>query len=211
MWKTWQWCKDAYARNGYTLSFPKNTDPHKTYQWRYVTSLTNRLNDWELNDDTSKLFISTAVEYLKQKKLLHKGLSIFMQNNMLELCYDYIKKSGDSNQRRISLLYSSKNFLDSKSNKRDLKSVLISRPCLDMYYNIVEWYMTDKISKMYLALSKSCTSAIHYVAKVNSEQRKLLPTASELFCIGCDVADNKELLIKAKAILYDDWRAICYR
>lgn len=208
VWRTWNWCVDAYRRCGQTLKFPEATEPTKTYQWRYATRLARQLEEWEFDEQTSLVFIRYAVEYARKKGLLRKGLSAFFQSNILDICYDRIKSECNEVDRRLTLLRQSHSFLSARANGRPIVDVLLSRPAPNTYYNIVQWFERHRVSTIYLALSKSCTAALSKLAKLDSEQRSLLPGPADLFCLMGELTDNATFGRQAARILGDDWRTL---
>jgi len=207
--RTWKWCQAAFASRGRKLTFPKHTDPRKTYQWRYAARLARKIEEWGFDDATAKVFISSAVDYVSEKKLLHKGLSVFFQSNMLEVCYNRIRKHASKIANRIEQLRLAHDFVVVKCAGRPLVSVLLSRDSFDKFRNVVQWYDTGRINILYLALSIGCTSALSKLAVIAGEERSLLPTESELYCLAVDFVKDDELRLQAKSILGNDWRELC--
>ena len=209
--RVWLWCRDAFAQAGYRISFPKNTNPQKTYQWRYAARLAQKLDEWELDEETSKAFIEIMVEYIAERGLLRKGLSAFFQTNALQVCYDRLDNYCSRKARRIESLQESKKFIDAKSRNRPIQRLLLDRPRLDANANIVAWFESNDISMVFLAVSRSCTAALSKLAEVAPEQRDLLPTSADLFCVRSDLMKDKWSREQAKKILGPDWRQLCPR
>jgi len=208
VWKVWNWCIDAFGRCGQTLKFPDNTNPIKTYQWRYTARLVRKLEEWEFDDQASVIFIRYAVEYARDKRLLRKGLSAFFQNNILDICYDRIDSECEEIDKRLALLRKNHSFLLAHTDGKLFINVLLSRSAPDTYYNIVEWFERHRISTIYMALSRSCTVALSRLSKTSPEQRSLLPKSSELFCIMNELTNNVAFRRQALLILGNDWREL---
>jgi len=206
--RTWKWCQEAFAAQGVKLTFPKNTDPKKTYQWRYVTRLANKIDEWELDRPTAKAFINFAVGYVKEKKLLHKGLSVFFQGNMMDICLDRMQKYASSSSDRITQLNSVHKFINDRRNGRSAVALLLSRESFGKLRNIVRWYKSGDITEAYLSMSAACTEALSKLAIVAPHERILLPTESELCCLAIDLSKDGDFRAKAKSILNNDWRVI---
>ena len=190
VWKVWRWCCEAFAKHGRILAFPEGTDPQKTYQWRYVSRLARRLEEWDFDDQTSQTFIRSIAEYVRERKLYHKGMSVFFQANILQICYERVVAQDDENDERLESLRASRHFLDAKLRGDSLYEMLIDRPRLDADANIVRWFRDGKISLWYLALSKSCVRAMAKLAKVMPKQRCLLPKQSDLYFARSEVVDD---------------------
>jgi len=209
--KVWLWCQDAYAKHGCRLRFPKDTNPQKTYQWRYAARLAEKLEEWDFDEQTSKAFIELAVGYVKEHKLLRKGLSVFFQTNILQVCYDRIDDYCRGSVDKITVLERSRDFVDAKLHNRSRCNLLLDRSRLDEYANIVEWFESHKIGTLYLALSKSCASALAKLAESAPEQRGLLPSSADLFCLRSEIVNDDVERQKAEEILGSDWRELCLR
>ncbi len=207
--QVWSWCKDAFARRGSILKFPEHTEPHKTYQWRYAKRLAETLEEWEFDDHTAIAFIDSAASYVKERKLLHKGLSAFFQSNILEVCYDRLESQQCNEIKKLESLRSTREFLDGQI--RPTTRALLNRQRLGARYNIVEWFTSGNICKLYLALSASCTYVLGVVAKQDQLQRTLLPSSAELFCERSAIDRDQSLRREAEAILGSDWRKLCPR
>jgi len=203
---TWQWCQAAFATYGHKLTFPKATDPRKTYQWRYAAQLARKLNEWGFDDDTSQAFLRFAVGYIKERRLLHKGLSAFLQANILQICYERMQKHTDGTDKRLAKLKESRTFLVNQCGDKSMPKLLLTRRSFSDYCNIVRWYESGYITKLYLALSKICTAVL---TRLPLEQRTLLPASSELFCLRAEFLADVDVCEEAKAIFGDDWRGIC--
>ena len=204
--RTWRWCQDAFASRGRKLTFPGHTDHKKTYQWRYAARLAQKLEEWGFDDPTSKAFIDFTTDYISEKRLLHKGLSVFFQNNILEICCERMQKHSDRMTNRIEQLKSIHDFITTKCDGKPVVSVLLNRESLDKFRNIVQWFETNKINAIYLSLSSNCTAALSRLDIIAADERRLLPTKSELYCLAVDFTKDDNLRTQAKTILNDDWR-----
>lgn len=210
--RTWKWCQEAFAINGMKLVFPKNTNPQKTYQWRYVTRLACKIDEWGLDKPTAKAFINIAVGYFKEKNLLHKGLSIFLQDNMMDICYDRMQKHSAKTNDRIIRLKAIHKFITSKYNNKSPISVLLNRESFDGPRNIVRWYKSNGINDMYLAMSMVCTEALSKLTITAPDERDSLPSESELYCLANNFLKDDDFRSRAKTILGNDWRmTLCQR
>ena len=156
-------CFDNYLKNGIKLKFPQNTDYTKTYQWRYILSITNKINGWKFTKEAANKYIELVVQYAKSAKLLDKGLAVFLQGNISEVCYDRLKKMQASSEQNASVLKHTKSWLDTRIGSDKLLSLLLSSSSNNKFPNIVLWYQANKIPPLYLALSKSCCKAINQV------------------------------------------------
>jgi len=205
-WQIWQWCSDAYLRYGHRLALPANTDPCKTYQWRYVTAISGKFDEWGFDDQTAQKFINLAVEYAKKINMLWKGLAVLHQNNMLDKCYEMLQNEIDTNNHIIEGLKRSKDWVDRQTNKTSSIDILLSRPNEDAFCNLTMWYRSNKITDLYLALSKKCCQALTMLDKV---ERSVFPSKSHLYMMRTELSGNVHVLKAARQILFDDWRELC--
>lgn len=199
--RVWDWCAAAWARCGHILRFPEGTDPQKTYQWRSVKRLAEKFYEWGFDDTTSQAFICCAASYAKDRRLLRKGLTIFFQSNIMEICYERLSKKRTETEFKLDAIQACKRFLSAQP-----PNALLSRKTPDAYYNIIEWYNAGYLSKVFLAISKSCTTALHHLDGLNTGQRRMLPSAAALYCLWKQVSDNSETGRQMRGILGDDWR-----
>jgi hypothetical protein len=210
--RTWRWCQEAFALHGIKLAFPKNTSPQKTYQWRYATKLAQKIDEWGLDRSTARAFIGFAVEHVKEKKLLHKGLSVFFQNNMMDICYDRMQTCSSDEHNKIQRFHVVHDFVVSRCNNRSTVSVLLGRESFDTFRNIVKWYQAGDITTSYIALSSACVMALSKLIVVAPSERNLLPSDSELYCLAIKLIKDEDFSSQAKAILGNDWRmTLCKR
>lgn len=200
IWQLWEACTQIYLRHGYNLKFPSNTDPLKTYQWRYISLIYAKFLEWNFDFETSKKFIEIGVKYAKEKGLLKKGLSVLHQNNMLEVCKRELDKELSKNNSLIDRLKSEHNtfkYLASKGKPLDFTNNV---------RNIVNWYMSNKITSIYLTLSRTCYFAIRDLNKIDNDSRLLLPSDERLYLTKLEFCKDQHRVCEGSKILGDDWR-----
>jgi len=193
-------CFDNYLKNGVKLKFPSNTDYTKTYQWRYIVSITEKMNKWKFSKDAANKYIELVVQYVKDANLLCKGLSVLLQTNILEICYDKLQKMQKSAEQSTSVLKHTKCWLDNRLGNDKLLSILLSNSSNNKFPNIVLWYQANKIPPLYLALSKSCCRAINQV----KNGKDLLPDLMTLYKIRSEFMAEKNNAARSKEILGED-------
>lgn len=205
----WSWCSDAYLRHGRKLSLPAGTDPAKTYQWRYITAIARKFEEWELTDDAAQKFIDIAVRIAKEKGLLNKGLSVLHQANMLSLCYDRLLVESDTNAQNLDSLRHVRGWLLNKCDGRDLLETLLQRANYDGHCNLTLWYKATRISTLYLALSRACNRALARLNRDTPDERSYLPQATELWLIRDSFLKDDGNVSQARIIFAEDWRETC--
>ena len=209
IWSLWETCQQAYLRNGRKLQLPPNTDPTKTYQWRYLNAMMQKFDEWEFDNDMIEKFVDIAVRHAKEVGILCKGLAALHQKNLLEICYKTLQQEVDTSNQRLESLRVIKRWLQQQIGKKDLFRTLLKRTNVDSAPNIILWYQANKISELYMALSKSCYNALLTLEKSGSDDLILLPKANHLYWIYHDFVMNKCDESQAKHILENDWRNLC--
>ena len=201
----WEWCCEVYLQHGFKISFPKNTDIHKTYQWRYLISIVKKFIAWGFDDDTSKKFISIAVSEAKKRRTLQKGLAALHQSDMLEICYKKLDAECKDNVCQLESLDKTKQWLDNKIGSRDCLQVLLSRVDTRSLPNIIIWHQSSHLSNLYVSLSKSCFRAIMNLQS-NKIEARMLPTLTSLYLLRSDFISDVGNLKKVQTIFGNDWK-----
>ena len=184
----WVWCSDAYIRNGIRLKLPKCADHTKTYQWRYIKSMTHKFNEWGFNTDTCKKFIDIAVDYAKDLKVLEKGLSVLHQKNMLNICYDKLQRSSGVEDNVTCRLELSKKNINAVNG--DIMTFLLKRNDSMSFRNITNWYMSQMICKEYLAISKSAIRTLQAISSIDKDERAFMPSDAALYLLRIRIMDT---------------------
>ena len=206
----WEWCCAAYLQYGNRkLSFPRNTDPTKTYQWRYLQTLEHKFREWEFDDTLAKAFIVIGVKYAVRHKLMNKGLAIFHQSNLLKVFHDQLCKAAAFAKSTIGIVANTKSWLDSQAAGQPLLDVLLMRESIGSYSNIVKWYQAGRLPVEYLALSRSCGLAMARLLKEAPGEREVLPDNLCLFTTRTSILQEVDTKFKLRNTLQEDWRLPC--
>lgn len=209
--QVYQWCSEIYSSNGHILRFPKNTNPCDTYQWRYLRSLASKFDELDLSDEDCRKFIEIIIKYAKNNGLTSKGLAIFQQSNIIDVCYDSLVKMQNNSECTLSSLSSMKTWLDSKISDNDPVRVLTDRKNINGLCNITTWYESSKISDLFFALSRCCGRAYSRLNEMNSADCDFLPNQSKCYIIRAKVTQDSNFVQRAKQIFGNDWRNVCQR
>jgi len=210
IWKVWNWCSDSYLRHGIRLSFPKNTQPEKTYQWRYCRSLAEKFDEWDFDDETSVRFIDTAVKHAKKIGVLRKGLAVLHQGNMLDVVYSLLQEEATLYSQSIDSIQATKRWMDQQIGSNPPLEVLLHRERDGAFCNVTIWYQANKLSALYIALSKSCCKALAKLKKLELDEREMLPKVTDLYRLRYDFLRDVNNLKQARSTLGDDWRELCH-
>lgn len=200
----WTWCQEIYLQQGRVkLSFPRGTDPTKTYQYRYMQQLTGRLAEWEFDEPTSRRFIEIAVAYAQEKRLLHKGLALMCQGNLLDVALQRLEQERKTNMNILSDLERTHSWVTVKVGDREAIQILSARKHPDAHCNLVKWYGEKRLSDLYLALSASCGETLR---RLGNSERLEVPSQSRLYLARLAFLQDKSNLREAKRIMGEDWR-----
>ena len=193
------WCQDAFSAVGRRLQFPKGTDQRKTYQWRYLNNLALKVASFGFDDAAAKFFIQVIAEYAKDHRLLDKGLAIFCQSNILDIC----RKQLDVRQKALEQQLQRLQFVVDWMHTSDGRRQMTFRANPDASPNLVEWYRSGHVNNIFIAFSKSASAAYSELRPKYSES---LPTQQDIYLLRMRLSENLDFMRKAKALLRDDWR-----
>ena len=203
----WDWCREIYLQEGrIKLSFPKSTDPVKTYQYRYAHQLAERLAEWEFDEPTSRRFIEIAVAYAKDKGLLHKGLSLMCQSNLLEIARKRLEREQQQDLGILVELQRVHFWVASKIGSRDPVDVMLTRRNPDGHRNLVRWHAERRLSDLYLSLSAPCGRALARLERSSPTERQEVPSSSRLYLARMVFLQDDSNRREAKRIMGGDWR-----
>lgn len=203
----WKWCQDAYLRHGgIKLTIPSNTPFHNTYQYRYAGLMAKRFTEWGFDEPASRRFIEMAAEYAREKKLIHKGLSVLCQSNMMNVMYEKLLQESDQSTYVISSLAGIHSWITDRSGKRKPVDVMLSRETPDANCNLIKWYGERRVNDLYLSLSASCGNALSILTKRYPSERLEVPSQARLYLTRLQFSKNKTNIAAAKRIFQGDWR-----
>lgn len=204
----WEWCSEAYLQQGFRLTFPAKTEPTKTYQWRYTRSIALKFIEWEFDEETAKQFISIAVRHCEEAGVLRKGLAALHQSNLLQVCYDRLKQQANSNKQCVESIELIHDWLMARSQENLLQTLLYRRDP-DEFCNLTQWIQASRISRLYLALSKTCGKALARLARTHPEEREIHPKTTKLYMLRSEFIGDAGNVTQVKRILGPDWRELC--
>jgi len=204
--KIWDWCFEAYLQQGMRITFPKNTEPSKTYQWRFAKSIARKFREWEFDDATCIKFISIAVAQAKQRRVLKKGLAALHQSNMLDICHKILTSQDNDNKGQLESLISMKSWIDKQIGNSTPLEVLLHRRDTRSFPNIIKWYQASKISELFISLSRSCNKAVIELQN-NTIEKRLLPSFSSLYLLRSEFLSESHNVKVTKPLFGNDWRS----
>lgn len=199
----WQWCRSAYLRYNINISFPKNTDPRKTYQWRFTSAIVRKFDEWGLDDESAYRFVNIAVAEANRRGVLCKGLAILHQSDMLNTCYNILSQQDTDNNSKIKSLTSMKSWFDDIAGDDPFKTLMGRKR--NALPNIAIWYQANKLSDLFIALSKVCSKA---VARLDDVEGRLLPKTTTLYLLCSEFNSEQHNSDFARRLFGNDWRTL---
>lgn len=198
--EVWELCHDIYMNHGVKLSLPANTDRTRTYQWRYVTLLASKFDGWGFGHEMAERFLEIVVVYAKKRKLSNKGLSVFCQSNVLDVCLKTLKTELEIGDGEVYGLVRSHEWLNGTgATVQDL----VKCERYGAHTNLVKWYRAGKITDLFLSLSRTAGKAIR---RLPEDEREHLPTSVRLYLMRDHFLMQPENRKRALAILKEDMK-----
>jgi hypothetical protein len=202
--KIWQWCHDAYLQYGIKLNFPKGTDPTKTYQWRYIKSISKKFEEWGFDDITSQRYIQIVVSQAKKHNILRKGLAALHQKHMLEYCYNILSNQIIDNKSIQKHLTTVKSWYDAKIQDQEALNVLLKRSSKRALPNLIIWYQSSQLDDLFISLSKACGLAARSIK--DEAEKRLIPSSTTLYLVRNEFLSETNNSQFAKQLFGSDWR-----
>lgn len=186
------------------ISFPKNTDPRKTYSWRYLEKFVDRVDSLELSDLSLETIISALVREAAETRTLQRGMAVLDNKNMLLICQTKLESEVQSENAEIRAVSESHAFvLGSVGERNDLSvhKVLTERTSRFAYANITRWFEANQLAAGYIAVSRSCKKALGTLPK---HELELFPAATKLMRLRLTMTCNNATLMRLRTILGND-------
>jgi len=178
---------------------PKNTDPQKTYQYRYAAKfLKNMKNFGDISWETIQKIIFYAVEYAKEHEkdnVFTRGLWILTKSNIIDIAYRKAKDEDQTKQLDLDKVIRSQEFVNEHNYE-------FSDAPDGGFPNIVAWYDSGKISLTYIAMSESCKKALSNLGEVD---KRMLPNQREITKRRIKCLMDKEYQKQLKNVLNMDY------
>lgn len=197
-------CKIALNNANISSVFPKNVPVHLTYQWRAITSITNKFIEWNFTAEECILYIETAVQLLAtNKKQKIKGLNILNDPTIIEKCYDRVKKELSYEDQTMNVIKNIHSWLYRQAKNEKLVDHLISRRKPTTLTNISTYFESGSLTKIYIAFSKPCCAALNILATRCPDERRICPADTTLFYTRR--YSNKSLIPLIQEVLRSDF------
>lgn len=190
----------GYGRN---VSLPINTDPKKTYSWRYLSNFVDRLDKESIPDEYIPDVIDAILRHAKRNKLLGRGFAVLNKIDIMPLVVN--KLHNDEKVKKIkeeNILQTSRFLLEKRQNtSKSLLELLTERRHCDAYTNMTCWYDQGLLKVEYIALSRACRKAM---IQMKPNERTIFPGTLELMKLRLLLLSDKELARIAQNELKND-------
>jgi hypothetical protein len=169
--KIWRWYQEAMWKHANRrVDYPSDTDPRKTYQYRWMQAFIKKLNEWQFDDRLAEMMVDAVVRYAVTHKLLRMGASILAMQKVLDVCYH-----DACHRKRVSHDFGQDLKIGRELLIRHQGQLLCaSRP--GGYVNLVQWYKTGKLTMHFMSLSKTCIDALNALRQLDIDQRSEIPS-----------------------------------
>lgn len=196
----YEWFQKSMRKVGRKISFPKNTDPRKTYQYRAMRDFLRKIHEWDLDESSAKAIIDSAVRYGKKHQLLDKGAMILNMSGVIDICIDDLESKESDMNVTIAAIRRCKEYLDNEG--LNSYNALIAPRTLGGYSNLYYLIKSGKISPVYMALSRKVYRAL------SSIDRSDCPSNYILLRLRAKLLFDPEARKKLESILGDDLNTI---
>lgn len=197
--------KQCMRKHGKTISFPKSTDPRKTYSWRYLEHFMNRVDAIGLGDDSLDMLIGAVVSHAKQQDMLHRGIAILDHKDILTVARAKLEREVQSENKTLSDIVASHQFLQKQLSLErtpiSVYTLLTRRTTRLAYANITRWLKANNISSGYIAVSRACRKAL---GTLPPNELQLFPKANDLLRMRLTLTYNESLLPQLRDTLGND-------
>lgn len=166
------WYKHSMKLAGKKIDFPNGTDKRKTYLWRQLKAFIEKVDELGFDDNDMKEIVYALVKYAQEKKLLQRGSGLLARVDILEI---YERKLAEDLKFESSFLYEieqCKLFLSEQFKQKSANKSLLDRKRIGAYANITRWFQSGRITKNFIALSKSCCKALN---RLDQDERNEFP------------------------------------
>ena len=164
-------------------SFPKGTDPRKTYKYRALEKFAKNVEEWGFDNSTTKAMIESVVAYGKKKRLLTKGTMILNMKSVLEICLQELERKSEETDSIVESIKRCRAYLTERGIETS-QSLTSSKRSGGMP-RLETLLASGKMPPAYLAVSRIARSAL-----LKLENRD-------------DYPDNRELRKMRARLLYD--------
>lgn len=167
--------------------------------WRNIKSFCWYASQENISDYHLPRLIDAMVYLAAESKRLDLGLRILISKPLINKAIEHVHQDDIQGESVIYRIAANHRFL---LQFEDRQGALASSRVKRGFPNIIMWYKTNKLSMIYMAISRSCMTTIN---RLDECERAILPTRVELITCRHRLLDTAKLRAKARAILKSDW------
>lgn len=193
-------CQDIYKSFGINLKFPKARDITKTYQYRYLTAICDKFKQWELDFNEVKRFLVIAILNSFKHKTINKGLSALHQKNLLQISYEQLISSNNTQSQIDKTSQASHQFLEKLCEGKCASLVLSKRDGPRSNMLLTNLFQAGKINIEFLAINNMCRRIAMDAISKDLQDAMFLPTLGKLYKVNLDLSANKADFTNFKTI-----------
>lgn len=200
--------KQILKRYGKSVSFPKKTDPSKTYSWRFLAKFVDEFDKLELSDDALKGVLEAVVDDAKRRGLLNCGVAVLSKVDLLAAFNRKLEREVEDEKQTTIDIERSHRFILRKLDEERVKdkhltllALLSKRTHPRAYANITRWSQSGELSTGYIAVSKICRKALR---SLDEHELNLYPTLLQFKCIRLRIISHQNVVVKLRDLLGGD-------
>lgn len=189
-----------YGRN---VQLPNNTDPKKTYSWRYLDSFLKKVEQLSIPDDYIPDVLDVLLVHAKRHKLLNRGFAILNKVDIGELVLQRFERDEDWRLGKERRIFSSHEFLlkQQLNSNKNMIEVLSHKRASNAYMNMTCWYEQGFLSIEYVAISKTCKKVL-CTMKLN--ERAIYPGTMSIMKQKLLILSDQRLSEKLQTLMNSD-------
>lgn len=154
----YQWFSSAMRKAGRKESFPKGTDPRKTYKYRAIEKFAQNVEKWGFDNSTTKAMVESVVAYGKKKGLLTKGTMILNMKSVLEICLQELERKSEETENIVEAIKRCHAYLTERGIETSVS--LASSERSGGMPRLETMIASGKMPRAYLAVSRIARSAL---------------------------------------------------
>ena len=199
--ETYKILQRKYKELGLGISLPENTDPRKTYGWRYLVNFVRRMEQLEISEHYYPIVINAILEHAKRRGLLNRGFAVLNKLDIVDLVIRNLEKDISKSRQQLERVLASHNFIQKQQNQHNISDILSIKGSKNAYTNMTKWYEQGYLAPEYIALSKNCRRVL---STINTGERTIFPETIKLMKMRLQILSDNETTDQLKTALNDD-------
>lgn len=194
--------KRTMIKYGKFVSFPDDTDPKKTYNWRYISNFIIKLEAYGLHENFYPQIITAIVEHARRKNLLKRGIAVLLRTDLLELAIKRLEQDCKKEIQTFETIRRSYQLVYDQTEPEQLYyKTLLKKQVRNGYTDIVRWFLAGNIAMDYIVVSRSARIALGSLSPI---ERSNFPDAKTLLRMRVKILSHEELIRKLRETLQED-------